>query len=125
MFLILMSRWKNIACQMSRFRESVYCQYVLCCPYSYEAHYPDTSHLLMGALLKIHILLIMGIYNYYILTFIIVFLVPTIVCLMYYICFVYFLLFAMIVSFVRIFAHNHVLIKNVLLICTKNDTFLN
>ena len=90
MFLILMSRWKNIAFQMSRFQESVYCQYILCCPYSYDAHYPDTSHLLIGARLKIHILWIMGIYNIYTLTFIIVFFVPTIVCLIYYICFVYF-----------------------------------
>ena len=105
MFLILMSRWKNIACQMSRFRESVYYQYILCCPFSYDAHYPDTNlmsklhslmhHLLMGARLKkIHILLIMGIERdvYYCFPCQVI---PTIVCVIYYICFVYFFLLSL------------------------------
>ena len=63
MFLILMLKWKkySILC-VSVFRKLVYYHYILCCAYSYDAHYPDTNlmsklqslmhHLIMGARLK-------------------------------------------------------------------------
>ena len=45
--------------------------------------------------------------------------------ILYLFCVFFFTKFAMIVSFVHVFAHNHVLIKNVLFIYTKNNTSKN